>query len=130
MILVDTSVWIDVLAERDSPAVEAFETALRDGPPVTGDLILVEILQGFRDGKRLRLAQAALSQFDKVSLCGPEIAPKAAANYRLLRQHGITVRGTIDVIIATWCIENKVALLHGDRDFLAMEQALGLVSWR
>lgn len=76
MILVDTSVWIELFAERDSPATAAFESALRDGPPAVGDLIVVELLQGLREGKGLRLAEAALSQFDTVTLCGPDIARK------------------------------------------------------
>lgn len=127
MILIDTSVWIDVFAERDSPATLAFEFVLRDGPPVAGDLIVVELLRGFRDRKKLRLAEAAVSQFELVTLCGPEVAHKAAANYRVLRERGITVRGTIDLIIATWCIENGVALLHNDRDFDPIEKYLGLI---
>ena len=126
MILVDTSVWIDVLSKRGTPAVEQFERAIYYGPPVCGDLIKVEILQGFREPQKLKLAETTLSLFDCVSLCSPDLAPKAAANFRLLRRRGITVRGTIDIVIATWCIENGVALLHNDRDFAQMEQALGI----
>jgi predicted nucleic acid-binding protein len=97
---------------------------------VLGDLIAVEILQGLREGSQLRLVEATLRAFRVVPLCGSEIAPKAAANYRTLRRRGITVRGTIDVIIATWCIENGARLLHNDRDFAAMEVALALPVWQ
>lgn len=126
MILVDTSIWVDVLSNREAPTVEQFERAIHSGPPVCGDLIKVEILQGFREPQKLKLAETTLSLFDCVSLCSPDLAPKAAANYRLLRRKGVTVRGTIDVIIATWCIENGVALLHNDRDFVQMEAVLGV----
>lgn len=70
--------------------------------------------------------RSALKRFRSVSLLGPNIAVRAAANYRLLRSRGITVRGTIDVIIATWCIENDVAIIHNDRDMRIMEEQLGL----
>jgi len=130
MILVDSSVWIDVLAERASANLLRFEAAMRRDALTVGDLIAVEVLQGFRHETRLRLAESALAQFDMVTLCGPEIASKAAANYRALRRRGITVRGTIDVIIATWCIENRTALLHDDRDFDVFERQLGLICAR
>ena len=95
-----------------------------------GDLILVEVLQGVRAGPQERLISALFAPLPTEALCGTEIALKAAANYRALRRAGVTVRGTIDVIVATWCIENRVPLLHNDRDFEPMEQRLGLVAWR
>lgn len=67
-----------------------------------------------------------LERFEIVTLCGPDVAIRAAANYRLRRSRGITVRGTIDVIIATWCIENDVAIIHNARDMRIMEEQLGL----
>jgi len=117
MILVDTSAWIDFLNDVDAPKTELVAATVRAGSAVVGDLILVELLQGLRTMAQERLAAAALSKLQNVLLCGPQIAPLAAANCRQLRRAGITIRGTIDVIIATWCIENSVPLLHNDRDF-------------
>jgi predicted nucleic acid-binding protein len=127
MILVDTSVWIDAFSDRDSKARIALDAAMSEDEIVVGDLIMVELLQGYRPGPKLRLVEAAMKSLSVKNLCGPDIAPVAAANYRALRSVGLTVRGTIDVIIATWCIENRVALLHNDRDFDVMEKHLGLV---
>ena len=93
---------------------------------VVGDLVLAEVLQGLREEKRFDAARRLLGKFEAVSLCGPAIAVRAAANYRLLRSRGITVRGTIDVIIATWCIENDASIIHNDRDMRIMEEQLGL----
>lgn len=130
MILADTSVWIDFFQGSDSANTTLLEQAIRRGDVFMGDLILVEILQGLKTRTEERLVSVALTLLDVATLCGPQIAPKAAANYRALRKAGITVRGTIDVIIATWCVENAIPLLHNDRDFEAMEGRLGLVRWR
>ncbi len=130
MIVVDTSVWIDYFANRASKETELLEQLTGDSEIILGDLVLVEVLQGLKDGPHLKLVQAVLSPLSVKSLCGPEIAPIAAANYRKLRQNGITIRGAIDVIIATWCIENGAMLLHNDRDFAMMEKVIGLTSWR
>jgi predicted nucleic acid-binding protein len=130
MLIVDTSVWVDYFREPRSGHAQRFDDVLGREEVVLGDLILTEILQGLREGRQLRLVEAALAAFRVVVLCGPEMAPRAAANFRALRRQGITVRGTIDVIIATWCMENDVALLHNDRDFDAMERVLGLPVWK
>lgn len=130
MLVVDTSVWIDYFRDPRSPYAQKFDEALGRTEVVIGDLILVEVLQGLREGAQLRLVQATLKAFRVLPFCGPEMARKAAGNYRLLRSKGLTIRGTIDVIIATWCIENGAALLHNDRDFLVMEEALGLTAWQ
>jgi predicted nucleic acid-binding protein len=130
MLIVDTSVWVDYFREPKSVYAQRFDDVLGREEVVVGDLILAELLQGLREGPQLRLVEASLTAFRVVTLCGPDLAPRAAANFRALRRRGITVRGTIDVIIATWCIENRVALLHNDRDFNAMERALGLPVWR
>lgn len=130
MLLVDTSVWVDYFKEPKSIHAQKFDDVLGEIEVVLGDLILVEVLQGLREGPQLRLVQASLAAFRVVPLCSESIAPRAAANFRSLRRQGITVRGTIDVIIATWCIENNVSLLHNDRDFAAMESMLGLSVWR
>jgi predicted nucleic acid-binding protein len=129
MILADTSAWIDFLKGKRSPAAQTLDRAAGEDALIVGDLILVELLQGYREGRELAALREDLRNFPMVSLCGPILAPKAADNYRLLRNRGITVRGTIDVIIATWCVENDVPLIHADRDFEGMEKWLGLRRW-
>jgi predicted nucleic acid-binding protein len=126
MILADTSVWVEFFRDTRSAETALLEAAVRDQTVLMGDLILVEVLQGLRTQSEERKVAAAFAQLENVTLCGPTIAPLAAANYRALRRAGITVRGTIDVIIATWCIANRVALLHVDRDFVPIEKHLGL----
>ena len=130
MLLVDTSVWVDYFRAPNSAPAQKFDDVLGKTEIILGDLIAVEVLQGLREGPQLRRVEATLRAFRIVPLCGPDIAPKAAANHRALRRAGITVRGTVDVIIATWCIENAVPLLHNDRDFTAIERKLGLSSWQ
>ena len=126
MILVDSSVWIDLLNDVVTEQVRRLRALLPTTPLLIGDLILFEVLQGFRIEAQARLVERSLSRFEAVSLIDPELAVKAAANYRFLRRRGITVRKTIDVIIATYCIERGHSLLHSDRDFAPMERLLGL----
>ena len=126
MTLVDSSVWIDQFNQVASPAVERLRALVAEEPLLVGDLILCEVLQGFRTDVQAQLVERALSQYQIVALSSPELAVKAAANYRLLRQRGITIRKTIDLIIGTFCIERGHALLHSDRDFEPMERYLGL----
>lgn len=130
MILVDTSVWIEYLTRPYSEASQRMDDLFGRQEIVLGDLIMTEVLQGTREGRELRLVEAALATFRIVDLCGAAIAAKAAANYRFLRRRGITIRGTIDVVIATWCIENGAGLLHNDRDFDPLERELGLIALR
>ena len=126
MILVDSSVWIDLLNDVVTEQVRRLRALLPTTPLLIGDLILCEVLQGFRIEAQARLVERSLSRFEAVSLIDPELAVKAAANYRVLRRRGITVRKTIAVIIATYCIERGHSLLHSDRDFAPMERLLGL----
>ncbi len=126
MILADTSVWIDYLRGTATPAAEALDAVLGKEEIVIGDLILVELLQGYRQDREASEIEAILSQLPIVTLCGPDLAVRAAKNYRFLRARGITVRGAIDVIIATWCIAHSARLIAADRDFSAMEKWLGL----
>ena len=126
MILVDSSVWINQFNQVSSAAVNRLRALVSEGPLLVGDLILCEVLQGFRSEAQARLVERALSQYQIVALSNPELAVKAAANYRLLRRRGITIRKTIDVVIGTFCIERGHALLHADRDFEPMERYLGL----
>ncbi|MEO1746480.1 MAG: PIN domain-containing protein [Pseudomonadota bacterium] len=128
MILADTSIWIDVLSSRASEKTGLLIKAVADERAYMGDLIALEVLQGIRkDTEFIRVARI-FDDIENVSLCGSRVAQAAASNYRFLRRKGVTVRSSIDVIIATWCIENDVALLHNDRDFLAMEEHFGLIA--
>ncbi len=117
MILVDTSVWVDYFNGVENVRTSSLDSALEEGTVALGDLILLEILQGFRNDKDFRRARSALETLDNYELLGQEMALKSAENYRALRRRGVTIRKTNDVIIATFCIENKIPLLFGDRDF-------------
>ena len=127
MILVDSSVWIDFFNGVETPQVTLLDNKLGDTPILVGDLILTEVLQGFKSNKDFEMAKQALERFQFREMVGKDIALRSAENYRRLRKSGITVRKTIDVVIATFCIENNVALLHSDRDFDPMEDILGLM---
>ena len=126
MTLVDSSVWINHFNLVPDPTVKRLRGFIAEGPLLVGDLILCEVLQGFRSETQAQLVERALSHYQLVTLSSPELATKAAANYRLLRRRGITIRKTIDVIIGTFCIERGHSLLHSDRDFEPMERFLGL----
>jgi len=127
MIVVDTSVWIDHLRGVASDRVERLRILMRRQPEMLiGDLILCEVLQGCRSEAEAKEVEAALREFAIVPLCAPDLAVRAAANYRLLRRRGVTIRTTIDLIIGTFCIERGHTLLHADRDFEPMERILGL----
>lgn len=128
MILVDSSVWIDFFNGADTPQVTLLDNMLGDTPILVGDLILTEVLQGFKSNKDFETAKQALECFEFREMVGKDIALRSAENYRRLRKSGITVRKTIDVVIATFCIENSVWLLHSDRDFDPMEDILGLMT--
>lgn len=126
MILVDTSVWIDFFRNNATPQAEWLDRHLAVERFAIGDLILTEVLQGFRDDHGFESARRLLSRLAPVAIGGFDIAAQAAQNYRLLRRLGVTVRGTVDVLIATRCLESRIRLLHSDRDFDAMERHLGL----
>lgn len=126
MIVVDSSVWIDFFNGSSSPAVERLDGLLGTVPVAIGDLILVEVLQGFRSDRDLATARQLLGSLSLVEMLGRSQAFKAAENYRSLRRKGITVRKTIDGIIATACIEANLPLLFSDRDFLPYVENLGL----
>ena len=126
MILVDTSVWVDHLNGEATEKVEILRGLVGREPLLVGDLIFCEILQGLRSDKEARRVEEALRRFDLVSIVTTDLAVRAAANYRLLRGKGVTVRKTIDVLIGTFCIAHGHALLHDDRDFDPMQRHLGL----
>ena len=126
MIVVDSSVWIDYFTGRKTPAAERLDSLLGEELVVIGDLMLIEVLQGFRADKDFRQARKLLLSLTVVNMLDTTIALKSAANFRTLRKKGITVRKTIDAIIATYCIENKLPLLHSDKDFQPFHNHLQL----
>lgn len=126
MIVVDSSVWIDFFVGTATPQVEKLDSLLGSTRLAVGDLIIAEVLQGVRDEREFNLVRKTLESFTLVELAGKEVAIQAARNFRTLRRFGVTVRKTIDAIIATCCIERGFALLHSDRDFDAFATHLGL----
>jgi predicted nucleic acid-binding protein len=124
--VVDTSVWIDFLNGRQAGHVRRLRAALGVEQIVVGDLMLCEVLQGLDSERDARDVEALLRRFHIVPMAGDAIAVAAARNYRTLRRLGVTVRKTIDLLIGTWCIENRTALLHNDSDFRPMTRHLGL----
>lgn len=117
MILVDTSIWIDYFNGVPSWKTNKLDDALSEETVLMGDIILVEILQGFDKDSDFRLAKEALDPLECMTLGGKELAIKTASNFRFLRSKGVTIRKTVDMIIGTWCIETNVQLLHNDKDF-------------
>ena len=117
MILVDSSVWIDYFNGNSTWQTDLLDSYLSDLPIIMGDLILTEVLQGFRSDKDFETARSFLKSLPFRQMGGYNVAIQSAQNYRILRKAGITVRKTIDVIIATFCIIEGLALLHDDRDF-------------
>ncbi|CAN5910013.1 PIN domain nuclease [soil metagenome] len=128
MILVDSSVWIDYFRSADTPQAALLDSLFGRSPLAVGDLIAAEVLQGVRDEREFKWVQKTLDAFEHVDMAGYDLAVKASQNYRLLRAQGITIRKTIDTLIATRCIEDGLTLLHADRDFLPFSRHLGLKS--
>lgn len=128
MIVVDSSVWIDYFTGKNTPAAEKLDSLLGDELVAIGDLMLTEVLQGFRADRDYRQARKLLLSLTVLNIVDTAVALKSAANFRALRRKGITVRKTIDAIIATYCIENRLALLHSDKDFEPFHKHLSLKS--
>ena len=126
MLLVDSTIWVDYFNGRISPQTDFLDHALSTTPILVGDLILAEVLQGFRQDSDFERACRALEKFQTVHMVNPVLAVQSARNYRALRKKGITVRKTIDSLIATFCIVNHHELLHNDSGFNPYEQYLGL----
>ncbi|MDP1808572.1 MAG: PIN domain nuclease [Actinomycetota bacterium] len=126
MILADSSVWVDYFNGKRTSKTDRLDSILGKESIIMGDLILVEVLQGFQKDADFEIAKNLLLSFPVMAMAGKELAIKSAINYRILRKKGATVRKTIDVIIGTFCIHHKIALLHDDRDFDPMENFLNL----
>ncbi len=114
MILVDSSVWIDYFRGADTAETEALDLLLGREPLAVGDLILTEVLQGFNTAREFESAWGLLTSLTVIEIGGLEVA---ARYLRTLRRRGVTVRKTIDCLIATRCIADGHHLLHSDRDF-------------
>ncbi len=127
MILVDSSVWIDYFRGTSTPESDYLDQVLGHEPIGVGDLILTEVLQGFAAESDFRQAQRLLDSFALVEIGGRDVAIAAARNFRSLRSVGVTVRKTIDTLIASRCILDGHALLFSDRDFEPFVKNLGLV---
>jgi predicted nucleic acid-binding protein len=132
VLVVDSSVWIDFFNDVDHPAVGLLGQLLDHGEVhlVVPDLVLFEVLRGFRHEHSHRQACRLMESLQVEDTGGAELALAAAQHYRSLRAQGITVRSGIDVLVAAFCIENDYALLHRDRDFHAFEQLRGLRGWK
>ncbi len=128
MILVDSSTWIDYFKGAITPQTEKLDALLGSEPLAIGDLILTEVLQGFADERDFERARKLLTSLTVVNLSGQDTSIQAARHFRMLRQLGITVRKTINSVIATHCIEHDYKLLHNDRDFDPFLKHLGLRS--
>ncbi|MDE2628858.1 MAG: PIN domain nuclease [Burkholderiales bacterium] len=132
MLVVDSSVWIDFFNKTGAPAAELLKHMLRNGEVriVVPDLVLFEVLRGFRSERAHREAKHLMESLDIESTAGHHPALAASAHYRSLRAQGVTVRSPIDVLVATFCIERDYALLHRDKDFDAFESLRGLRGWQ
>jgi predicted nucleic acid-binding protein len=127
MVVVDTTVWIDYVHGLDTPYTNALDYELLHNQVVTGDLLITEFLQGFRNDKDFESAKEIMDSLIYCDMLGKDIALKSAMNFRFLRQNGVTIRKTADIIIGTFCIEHELPLLHNDKDFEPMEKYLGLL---
>ncbi len=126
MILVDSSVWIDYFDGTLTTQTDFLDKILGKELIIVGDIILLEVLQGFRYDRDYTIARKSLEVFPFRNMLGKGIALKSAQNYRYLRKRGITVRKMIDIIIATFCIENNIELLYSDKDFGPLVDQLNL----
>jgi predicted nucleic acid-binding protein len=132
VLVVDSSVWIDFFNGDEAPAAELLGHLLDHGEVriVVPDLVLFEVLRGFRHERDLRTARQLMQSLAVETSMDPQLAMAAAEHYRGLRSRGHTVSSAIDVLVATFCIERDYALLHDDRDFDAFESLRGLRVWR
>jgi predicted nucleic acid-binding protein len=126
MIIVDTTIWVDYFAQRSTHQTRWLDRELPHLRFGLTDIILCELLQGVRQDRLFRELQNEMERFEIFSTGGKELAVASARSYRILRQRGITVRKTIDCMIATFCIREGHSLLHNDRDFDPFENYMGL----
>ncbi len=128
MIVVDSSVWIGVFRGADRRAVSSLNrimTMEEADTIIVGDIVLVEVLRGARDDRHAEWIERRLRKFTIERMLDDRSAVRVAANYRELRRQGVTVP-TVDLIIATFCVERGYSLLHDDGDFDILAPHLGL----
>jgi len=126
MIMVDTSAWIEYFRNGDSTVVAKVDQCLAAKLVCTGDLVYCEIMQGIRSARYRKEIGSLLLALPKFEMVGFNLAERSAANYRMLRSRGVSVRKTIDMIIGTFCVENGHQIIHFDRDFDLMAEHIGL----
>lgn len=131
MILVDSSVWIDFFRGARSAPSLALAQCLGDPSREIGmpDLVLFEVMRGFREGRLMREAQALMGALPQVEIGGAENALQAAERYRRLRAMGRTVRSPVDLLLASYCMAHGHVLLHRDADFESLKDLGGLDTW-
>lgn len=128
MVLIDTSAWIEYFRFGNKDVVREVDRCLEEERVVMGDLVFCEVLQGIKSARHRKEVKRLFDTLPGYEMVGFDIARKAADNFRMLRSRGITVRKTIDVIIGTFCVENKFTLVHNDRDFDFMAPHIGLAT--
>ena len=126
MILVDSGVWIDYFTGIDNKQTAILDKTLGVQSVAAGDLILAEVLQGFRHDRDYRTAKALFDNVTIFEMLGRDMAIRSVENFRTLHKKGITIRKTVDVIIASFCIQQKIPLLFSDKDFKPFVKYLGL----
>lgn len=127
MILADSSIWIDFFNDTNNEKVDALVEYLSRERIISADLVVTEVLQGFRKDSDFLTAVDIFNSIPCHSVLGKEIALKSAENFRSLRKKGLTIRKTADMILATYCIENNIPLLQNDRDFEMIASELDLI---
>ncbi|MBS0444758.1 MAG: PIN domain nuclease [Proteobacteria bacterium] len=132
MVVVDSSVWIDFFSGGQRPGVDVLQQLLSRGEVriVVPDLVLFEVLRGFRHEREYRRARMLMQSLSIEDTGGEDLALAAADHCRSLRRAGFTVRSAVDVLIAAFCIDRGYALLHADRDFDAFGDLRGLHVWQ
>lgn len=126
MIVADSSVWISLFRKDDVDVASRLRSLIPRGVVLLGDVILMEVLQGARDNHQARWIEQNLRDFPVASMLSPDLAVRAASNYRALRERGFTISKAPDMIIGTYCIANGYSLLQRDKDYLPMAEHLGL----
>jgi len=128
VILADTSIWIDFFNGKITTETNFLDNALAEGNVIIGDLIMLEILQGIRQDQDYKKTKKALETLEQFELFGNSMVFECANNFRKLRKKGLTIRKTAGLIIASFCIKNKIPLLFSDRDFMPFTEHLSLIS--
>jgi predicted nucleic acid-binding protein len=126
MIVADSSVWISLFRQDALDVASRLRSLIPQGVVLVGDIILLEVLQGARDHHQARWIEQNFRDFPVVTMLSPALAIKAAANYRDLRERGVTMSKAPNLIIGTYCIEHGYSLLQRDKDYLPMAEHLGL----